>query len=116
MDGRSGLDAILDEMGKNNPSLIEEEGLSPNERETTTPRPTSSNTTGNENKARIRVVQGHSNVRTGPDEEFDIVGIAPNNEEYEVLETSPNQNWFKIELSTGEIGWIGSSRVTTVSP
>ncbi len=61
-------------------------------------------------------VQQDSNVRSGPGTEFDIVGGATANETYEVLETTADRNWFKIKLASDEEGWIGSTRVTLISP
>ena len=75
---------------------------------TTNDEPSASQTT-------VRVT-ANSNVRLGPSMEEAEIGVALGNEEYDVLETSPNGDWYKIELESGKVGWIGSSRVTVIAP
>ena len=64
---------------------------------------------------RIRVV-GNSNVRSEPGTDSEVIGTALDAEEYTVLETSPDGDWYKIELATGQAGWLGSTRANQISP
>ena len=42
--------------------------------------------------------------------------VAPNEEIYAILETSEDGFWYKIEITPGREGWIGSSRVKVLNP
>lgn len=61
-------------------------------------------------------VQSDSNVRSGPGTEFPLLFVAKQGESYIVLERSADETWYKIESAEGQTGWIGSTRVTEVSP
>lgn len=63
---------------------------------------------------RVQVNRGASNVRSGPGMDFPKMDVAPNEAIYVVLETSEDGAWYKIEVSPGREGWIGSSRVKKV--
>ncbi len=93
----------------------EENKLSPENEDaeaTAVPPTTSSSET---NKTTIRVNQT-SNVRLGPSMDEGAIDVAPGGAEYDVLETSPDGDWYKIELASGKVGWIGSTRVTVIAP
>ena len=61
-------------------------------------------------------VIGNSNVRAEPNIEAAPIGIAAGGEVYEVLDVNVERTWYKIELASGQQGWIGSSRVVEVAP
>lgn len=50
-----------------------------------------------------------ANVRTGPSIDFDIVGTAPNSESYLVVGRTANNDWYQIQYSDQQQGWVGSS-------
>lgn len=64
---------------------------------------------------RIRVV-GNSYVRAEPGSDSEVIGTVLDAEEYKIVETSADGNWYKIELATGQSGWLGSTRATPISP
>jgi hypothetical protein len=64
---------------------------------------------------RIRIV-GNSYVRSEPGTDSEVIGTVLDAQEYEIIETSADGNWYKIELATGQAGWLGSTRATQVSP
>ena len=66
--------------------------------------------------AKQALVQNNSNVRAGPSLEEAVVGVALGGQVFAVLEESADGNWYKIELETGKVGWIGSSRVEEIVP
>jgi hypothetical protein len=63
----------------------------------------------------IQVLE-NSHVRSGPGTDFEIVGTAYDAEEYEIIETDEEGNWYKVRLENGEEGWLGSSRAAKISP
>ena len=85
------------------------------ETETAVPTPASrlDNPIGTGEWLRVKDI---SNVRAEPGMEFAVIGTVDADEEYEILEATPNQNWFKIQLASGQEGWIGSTRVERLSP
>ena len=91
--------------------------FSETESKITPPGPTLPSST-EENEAvgpRIRVV-GNSYVRSEPGTDSEVIGTVLDAEEYEIIETSADGNWHKIELATGQAGWLGSTRATQISP
>lgn len=86
------------------PAVFEDEAF---EDEATEKPPDSSNP--QEKQIRVRDA---SHVRAGPGEENTIIGTAPKDAVYTVLEENAEGTWLKIRLETGIEGWIGSSRVT----
>lgn len=70
----------------------------------------------NANSPQKLEVVGNSNVRAEPNTDADIIGVAPDGELYDILEARQGNTWYKIRLSSGQEGWIGSSRVTLVTP
>ncbi|MEZ4644462.1 MAG: SH3 domain-containing protein [Chloroflexota bacterium] len=83
--------------------------------ETAVPASTPSPTDTTTNATRLQI-RGNSNVRAGPGTNFDLVGYAQNGETYDILETSQDRDWYKIQLGNGREGWIGSSRVQLINP
>jgi hypothetical protein len=84
----------------------------------TTPPGTPLSSSANEDEERVprlRVV-GNSNVRSEPSLDSAIIGSVFDGEEYEIKETSTNGDWYKIELATGQAGWLGSTRASRISP
>jgi hypothetical protein len=65
--------------------------------------------------SRLRV-KGNSNVRSGPGETFDKLGVVLDGAEYVVIDSSADMNWYLIELENGNQVWIGSSRIELLSP
>lgn len=65
--------------------------------------------------SRLRV-KGNSNVRSGPGETFDKIGVVLDGAEYVVIDSSADVNWYLIELENGNQVWIGSSRIELLSP
>ncbi|GIK55091.1 MAG: SH3 domain-containing protein [Chloroflexi bacterium] len=87
------------------------EGERPEERPATAVTPPR-----NANTPQQLEVVGNSNVRAEPNTNADIIGVAPDGELYDILAASQGNTWYKIRLSSGQEGWIGSSRVTLVTP
>lgn len=113
--GESGLELIEEIRATIAAPNTEENKVPPSEREATAVPPTNSRDEISEPKTIIRVT-ANSNVRLGPSTEDGAIGVAPGDQEYEVLETSPDGDWYKIELEPGKVGWIGSSRVAVIAP
>ena len=65
--------------------------------------------------SRLRV-KGNSNVRSGPGETFDKIGVVLDGAEYVVIDSSADMNWYLIELENGNEVWIGSSRIELLPP
>ncbi len=55
-------------------------------------------------KATITVLNPDTNVRTGPDTKYDIVGRVQAGETYEIVTQSGD--WFQIKLANGQTGYI----------
>ncbi len=64
---------------------------------------------------RLRVI-GNSNVRAQPSLEGDVVGLAEANTVFVILAETADKSWYKIRLSNGTEGWIGSTRITLLNP
>ncbi len=103
--GRSSGEAVVpaEEL---NESIIEEE----RDMATAVPIPTSPPQV---DLGRIEV-RANSNVRAEPSIEAPIIGLAAGGEIYDVLEVNFEETWYRIELESGEQGWIGSSRVVEI--
>lgn len=101
---------------KANPTEVIE-NLSEDENKTTPPgAPSSSTASDDENTIpRLRVL-GNSYVRSEPGPDSEIIGTVLDAEEYEIIETSADGDWYKIQLESGQEGWLGSTRATPVSP
>ena len=104
----TGIDRLIEVME----AQTDEDGP-PGVEETATavPTPTIPPPTSTSGRPQIQVDKGSSHIRTGPGLDYDIMDVAPNGQIYAVLETSADGSWFKIEISPGREGWIGSSRV-----
>ncbi|MBK8904981.1 MAG: SH3 domain-containing protein [Anaerolineaceae bacterium] len=118
-DGRALLEVFQEEMDDAEPAdaveLFSENDSNKNDPDQTAPTLPATKRSGEDEVTRIRV-SGSSNVRSGPGTDFDIVGTAYDAEEFEVIETDENGNWYKIELENGAEGWLGSSRAVKISP
>lgn len=76
---------------------------------------TSTESTPEVSNEKIIQIMGNSNVRAEPDGEAEVIGYALDDEVYTVLESSPQNNWYKIQLESGVADWIGSSWIIVQS-
>lgn len=93
------------------------DSASEDENKTTPPgSPLSSSVNDNEGTVPELRVIGNSNVRSEPSLDSDIIGTVLDAEVYEIIETSADGDWYKIKLASGQVGWLGSTRASRISP
>lgn len=63
---------------------------------------------------RLRVI-GNSNVRSEPSIEGNVVGMAEADTVFIILDQTADFSWYKIRLSNGTEGWIGSTRIERIN-
>jgi uncharacterized protein YgiM (DUF1202 family) len=62
-----------------------------------------------ENVTKVEVTVGAANLRLGAGTEFAVVGVIVAGEEPTLLETNPDETWYKVRTAEGVEGWVGSS-------
>lgn len=126
LDGKSGLEAFQEQVMDSEPA--EETPVAPDE-DNKIPSPASAfpgfaneddepivqETAVPKSAVQIRVV-GNSYVRSGPETDSEVIGTVLDAEKYEIIEISPDGDWYKIELAIGQEGWLGSTRAIQISP
>lgn len=74
---------------------------------TNTPRPTITPTA----VPQVQVIANSANLRSGPGIEYEAVGVAANNDIFEVIAKNNDGSWYNVRLEDGSRAWVAVSVV-----